>query len=76
MSWSNTTVLTTWSRDLVAQLTRVIERYNKQVILAPYPDMEPRIALTAWQRIDTFETFDEARIVAFIEAYRGLDHYE
>jgi hypothetical protein len=62
--------------DLVAQLTRVVERYDTQVILAPYPDMEARIALTAWQRIDTFETFDEDRIVAFIEAYRGIDHHE
>jgi hypothetical protein len=62
--------------ELVAQLTNVVDRYTTQVILAPYPDMEARIALTAWQRIDTFEDFDEARIVRFIEAYRGLDHHK
>ena len=61
--------------DLVAQLAGVVERYPSLVILAPYPDMDARIALTAWGRIDTFEEFDEARIVRFIEAYRGLDHH-
>jgi hypothetical protein len=61
--------------ELVAQLAGVVERYDTQVILAPYPDMEARIALTAWGRIDTFEEFDEARITRFIQAYRGLDYH-
>ena len=61
--------------DLVAGLTEIVERYDSEVILAPYPDMEARIALTAWNRIDRFEAFDEARVVAFIEAYRGMDHH-
>ena len=62
--------------ELVERLTEVVERYDRFVILAPYPDMEPRIALTAWTRIDTFEEFDEARIVRFIEAYQGIDHHK
>ena len=62
--------------DLVEKLTGVVEGYDEQVILAPYPDMDTRIALTAWNRIDTFDAFDEKRIVAFIEAFRGLDHHE
>jgi hypothetical protein len=45
------------------------------VILAPYPNLETRIALTAWGRIDTFEDFDEQRIVRFIDAYGGIDHH-
>ena len=61
--------------ELVDQLTEIVQRYNTQVILAPYPAMESRIALTAWQRIDTFEEFNERRIVRFIEAYRGIDHH-
>ena len=61
--------------DLVAQLADVVERYHDGVILAPYPDMESRIALTAWGRIDTFEEFDEQRIVKFVEAYRSIDHH-
>jgi hypothetical protein len=61
--------------DLVDQLASIVERYDEGVILAPYPDMPYRIALTAWTRMDTLETFDEARIVTFIEAYRGVDHH-
>lgn len=62
--------------DLVAQLTELVERYDgEHVILAPYPDMESRIALTAWGRIDRLEAFDEARIVSFIEEFEGLDHH-
>lgn len=45
------------------------------LVLAPYPGMDAKIALTAWQRIDTFDTYDEQRIVRFIEAYIGIDHH-
>jgi len=34
--------------DVVERLWAVVRRYDK-VILAPYPGMKPRIALTAWQ---------------------------
>jgi hypothetical protein len=45
------------------------------LIVAPYPDMANQIALTAWGRIDTFDGYDEARIVKFIEAFIGIDHH-
>ena len=60
---------------LVVQLQEVVARYHDGVILEPYPDMETRIALTAWQQIDQFDRFDEARIARFIRAYRGIDHH-
>jgi hypothetical protein len=62
--------------DLVTRLAGVVQRYDKQVILAPYPGMKNRIALTAWTRIDTLDDFDERRIVRFIEAFRGIDHHK
>jgi hypothetical protein len=37
--------------------------------------MESRIALTAWNRIDRFDEFDQDRIVRFIRAFRGKDHH-
>ena len=49
--------------------------YDHQVILAPYPGMKTRIALTAWTRLDAFNDFDESRIRRFITAYRGIDHH-
>ncbi|HSN77952.1 MAG TPA: DUF3105 domain-containing protein [Anaerolineae bacterium] len=61
--------------DLVAQLTELVKPYDHGVVLAPYPDMESRIALTAWTRIDTFDDFDPERIESFIKAYRGIDHH-
>jgi len=61
--------------DLVDKLTAIVGRYDRQVILAPYPGMDKRIALTAWGRIDKFDAFDEQRIVRFIAAYRGVDHH-
>jgi hypothetical protein len=62
--------------DLVAKLVHIVRRYETQVVLAPYPGMRTRIALTAWTRLDAFDDFDEARVVRFIRAYRGIDHHK
>src|SRR5207302_7406412 len=62
--------------ELVAKLSAVVQRYDKYVILAPYPPMKSRLALTAWTRLDALEDFDEARVVRFIETYRGIDHHK
>ncbi len=61
--------------DLVAKLEGIARRYNRHVVIAPFPGLKTRIALTAWTRIEAFDEFDEARIVRFIEAYRGIDHH-
>jgi hypothetical protein len=61
--------------DLVAKLRDIVRKYDKQVILAPYPSMKTRIALTAWTRLDAFDDFDAARVTRFIQAYRGIDHH-
>jgi len=62
--------------ELLVKLKAIVQRYDKHVILAPYPGMKPKIALTAWTRIDTLEVFDEARVTRFIETYRGIDHHK
>lgn len=61
--------------DLVKQLEAIVKGHDKHVLLAPSPGMDKRIALTAWGRIDKFDDFDEARIVRFIKAYKGIDHH-
>ncbi|MFQ5894242.1 MAG: DUF3105 domain-containing protein [Nitrospinota bacterium] len=61
--------------DLIARIEAIVRRYPDRVIAAPYPGMKPLIALTAWGRIDRLDAFDEARIVRFIEAFRGIDHH-
>ena len=60
--------------ELVEKLRAISRRYER-LILAPYPGMDNRIALTAWRRLDTFDEFDEQRIVRFIDAHIGIDHH-
>ncbi|MFN2183987.1 MAG: DUF3105 domain-containing protein [Anaerolineae bacterium] len=62
--------------DLVAQRGELVEHDDEGVILAPYPGMDKRIALTAWQRIDRFDELDEERIGRFLHAYLGMDHHQ
>jgi len=62
--------------ELVDQLRAIVTRYDKFVVLAPYPTMKHKIALTAWTRIDTLDEFDEGRIRRFIDRYRGIDHHK
>jgi hypothetical protein len=61
--------------DLVAKLKAIVSGYDHQVILAPYPGMKTRLALTAWTRLDAFGDFDPRRVRRFITAYRGIDHH-
>lgn len=42
-----------------------------KLIVAPNPDLDRRLALTAWTRIDKFDVFDESRIRRFIRAWRN-----
>jgi hypothetical protein len=71
--------------DLIKKLEGVFFKYKARaqkekkymhLILAPYPDMDVRLALTAWTRLDKLNDFDEARIDRFIEAYIGIDHHK
>lgn len=43
---------------------------STKIVIAPYYDMSTRIALTAWNRIDAFDTYDEDRITRFVDAWR------
>jgi hypothetical protein len=61
--------------ELVDKLAALVRRYDRFVVLAPYPTMTSRIALTAWTRLETLDDFDAARIERFIKAYRGIDHH-
>lgn len=56
--------------DLMARLEEMLHG-REGVLLAPYPWMDARIALTARGRIETLEEPDEARIHAFLDAYAG-----
>lgn len=57
---------------LVDQLIAVYEKKGKRkLIIVPRPQMNTKIALTAWSYIDKLDSFDEKRIESFIDAYRN-----
>lgn len=56
-------------RDQLASVTEAALSNGKLILMTPYLEMERRIALTAWQNLDTFDEFDQARIEAFIESF-------
>ena len=62
--------------EIVVKLRAIVQKYDRQVILAPYPTMKSKIALTAWTRIDTLEALDEGRGVPFFYPYPGIDHHK
>ena len=63
--------------ELVAQLTDIVDRARRgvtqdlKVFLSPYPDMDSRIALTAWTFVDKFDVFDEERVKDFINSHES-----
>jgi hypothetical protein len=77
--------------ELQQQLAEVVAPYvdaGRHVVLMPndpawtinnsqplHQDMDARIALTAWQRLDKFDEFDAQRIRSFIDRYEGIDNH-
>jgi hypothetical protein len=62
--------------ELVRRLEPLAKRYAGDVILAPHPELDRGVALTAWGRIDIIEgEYDQRRAVEFVERLRGrYDH--
>lgn len=62
--------------DDIDELKRIVSKYDSDIILAPYPNLDKNIALTAWGRIDKFERPDEERIDRFYRAFvdKGPEH--
>ena len=55
--------------ELMDELQTLIYGNGARFILAPYPNMDNRIAITAWRHQDTMDEYDAARLHAFIDAY-------
>ena len=65
------------SKD-IEKLKGLMGTYDDQILLHPYikPELPSPIVLTAWTKLLTLESFDEAKIREFITAYRSIDHHE
>jgi hypothetical protein len=59
-------------RDGLADITERANREGKQVLMTPYEDMDSRIVLSAWTRLDTLDELDADRIELFIEVFDRL----
>mgnify|MGYP002264947543 CR=1 FL=1 len=54
--------------DMVEKLEALVGRYPPQVYLAPFPDMDAKIALAAPGKLLLLKAFDEDKIRGFIDA--------
>ena len=64
----------TQDENLVSNLQEVAEgldQWPHYYVLAPYPELENTIALTAWGIAQYMDTVDVSAIEAFAKAYRG-----
>jgi len=58
--------------DTKYQLRRLLNAYNGwKVTVVPRTNVDAAIALTAWGWIDKLDSYDEARIRRFIDAWRN-----
>lgn len=56
--------------DLVERLRNLVPQNPSQFIVSPYPDMDTKIAITAWRTHLHLEKFDEQLIREFIGAFK------
>jgi putative peptide zinc metalloprotease protein len=62
--------------EVVAKLESIGKRFARDTVVHPNPRLDSQIALTAWGRIDTMDSYDEARILRFTSELRGrYDHH-
>lgn len=56
---------------VVQQLQAIARQYARDTVLHPNPELDTQFALTAWGRIDTFDSYDEARVIDFVDTLRN-----
>ena len=57
----------TCEESLIENLESFAEKYPANVYIAPFKDMDSKIALTKYNKIEIFKEFDEQKIINFIE---------
>lgn len=59
----------TLSPEEISQLETIVNQCDVKLILAPRPDMQQRVAVTAWTHYLNLETVDSDAIQEFIDAH-------
>lgn len=57
-------------QSMVKQLASFLNDYQR-IIVAPRPDMDSKIILSAWDHLEKFNGFDEAKMQEFVAAYHN-----
>ena len=61
---------------IVCELESIAQRYARDTVVHPNPEIDAQIALTSWGRIDTLDGYDEERILGFVDQLLGRsDHH-
>lgn len=58
----------------IIELEAIAQGYRR-VVIAPRDDMDSPYILTAWQRMQKFDTLDVEGMRHFIDTYEGIDHH-
>ena len=64
----------TENQALITQLQRFAQKQSNFpcfLVVAPYPDMQFTVAVTAWGVLDTMGSYDEERLQEFVDAYQN-----
>lgn len=59
----------TLDQAAVEKLKGLTRQYRSKVLLTPRANNDVRIALAAWGKLDTMDSFDEARILSFVRSF-------
>jgi hypothetical protein len=70
--WYNPSLL---SPEGLKILTDIVQGYPEHVVLTPYSPLTTPVALTAWGRIQRLTALDPGEVLAFISAYKGINHH-
>ncbi len=59
-------------KKLISDLTAIYEQKGKnRIVIVPRPDLDIKLALTAWGKLDKLDNFDKKRIENFIDSNRN-----
>jgi|SRR3989344_3977657 len=58
--------------DQIEKLADIAKTYGSKIIMTSREANDTPIAIVAWEHLLKIESFDEARIKGFIDAYRGI----
>lgn len=54
--------------DLIDELAGIANQYPEFVYVAPFPGMTKKLAITRYQKIETFDSFDKEALINFISS--------